>query len=54
MQQANDAFQTKALTYFPRYFHDSIPLYHRIHQTAKEVHRTKKMLMVPYCLENQL
>lgn len=51
MQQANDAFQTKALINVPRYFHDSIILSYRAHQTAKEAHRTKK-LVAPYCLEN--
>lgn len=53
MQQANDAFQTKGLLNFPRYFYNSILLPRRPHQTAKEVHKTKKV-MTPYCLENQL
>lgn len=39
----NDAFQTKALINFPRYFHRSILLPCTPHQTAKEVHRTRKL-----------
>lgn len=34
-----DAFQTKALINFPRYFPDSILLSSGTHQTAKEVHK---------------